>query len=59
MGFATAWLTEWMAYDRRVLALLGVAETERMAGFVHIGHGARPEDRPRPALSDIVTRWNG
>ncbi|MFZ4532517.1 MAG: nitroreductase family protein [Alsobacter sp.] len=59
MGFATAWLTEWMAYDRRVLALLGVAESERMAGFVHIGHGAKPNDRPRPPLSDIVTRWNG
>jgi hypothetical protein len=30
-----------------------------MAGFVHIGHGAKPNDRPRPPLSDIVTRWNG
>jgi nitroreductase len=58
LGFATAWLTEWYAYDRAVLARLGLAETEKIAGFIHIGRPPGPrEDRPRPALAEIVSRF--
>lgn len=59
MGFAANWITEWYAYDRRVLERLGLAAEERIVGFVHIGTPAKPpEDRPRPPLSDIVTRFS-
>jgi nitroreductase len=58
LGYAASWITEWYAYDRRVLAKLGVAPNERIAGFVHIGRPAKPpEDRERPKLADIVTRF--
>src|SRR5437588_921904 len=58
LGFAANWVTEWYAYDRRVLNALGLAPNEKIAGFVHIGRPANPpEDRPRPPLSDIVTRF--
>jgi len=58
LGFAANWITEWYAYDRRVLDALGLAPHEKIAGFVHIGRPAKPpEDRPRPPLSDIVTRF--
>lgn len=58
MGYAASWLTEWIAYDRRVLDALGLAPDERIAGFVHIGRAEKePEDRARPALSEIVTRF--
>lgn len=58
LGYAATWLTEWYAYDARVRAALGLAENERFIGLVHIGTLARPqEDRPRPALADIVTRF--
>jgi nitroreductase len=58
LGFAAAWITEWYAYDRAVLAALGLASHEKIAGFVHIGRPAHPpEERPRPALADIVTRF--
>jgi hypothetical protein len=31
---------------------------ERLAGFIYIGTHSKPtEDRPRPSLSDIVTRF--
>jgi len=31
---------------------------EKLAGFIHIGTQTKPsEDRPRPALADIVTRF--
>jgi nitroreductase len=58
MGYAASWITEWYAYDRRVLDKLGVAANERIAGFVHIGRPAKPpEERERPKLTDIVTRF--
>ena len=58
MGYAANWLTEWYAYDRDVLNALGLAPNERIAGFVHIGRPTKPpEDRPRPPLNEIVTRY--
>jgi nitroreductase len=60
MGYAASWITEWYAYDRRVLDALGLGANERIAGFVHIGRPAKPpEDRDRPKLGDIVTRYSG
>ncbi|MCP8940354.1 nitroreductase [Alsobacter sp. SYSU M60028] len=58
LGFATSWLTGWMAYDRRFLDRLGLAGHERLAGLIHVGRGKPPEDRVRPVLADIVTRWS-
>lgn len=58
LGYAASWLTEWYAYDRRVLERLGLSPEERVVGFVHIGKSAKPpEDRDRPKLSTIVTRY--
>jgi nitroreductase len=58
LGYAASWLTEWYAYDRRVLDALGLAPNERIVGFVHIGRPVKPpEDRPRPPLAEIVTHY--
>lgn len=60
MGFAASWITEWYAYDRRVLDALGLSANERIAGFVHVGRPAKPpEERDRPRLEAIVTRYRG
>jgi nitroreductase len=60
MGFAASWITEWYAYDRRVLDALGLAANERVAAFVHIGRPAKPpEDRERPNLGNIVSYYRG
>ena len=57
MGFSTSWLTEWYAFDRRILETLGLEPDERIAGFVHIGRALEPPvERARPALADVVTR---
>ncbi|MDO9383460.1 MAG: nitroreductase [Hyphomicrobiaceae bacterium] len=57
-GFGTTWLTEWIAYSPAIRTALGLADTERVAGFVYIGtRSATPEDRERPHLADIVTHW--
>ncbi|WP_026606235.1 nitroreductase family protein [Methylocapsa acidiphila] len=56
LGFASVWLSEWHSYDRAVLARFGLAETEKIAGYIHIGRApVGREDRPRPDLAQIVT----
>jgi nitroreductase len=58
LGYAANWITEWYAYDPRVMKAMGLAPHERIAGFVHIGKANHPpEDRPRPPLPEIVTRF--
>jgi nitroreductase len=60
LGFGTSWITEWVAYNPRVKSSLGLADNERVAGFVYIGTPvAKPADRDRPNLDDIVSRWRG
>jgi len=58
LGYGANWITEWYAYDRGVLDALGLAPHERIAGFIHIGRPpGPPEDRPRPPLNEIATRF--
>ena len=60
MGFTAQWVTGWISYDPDAARLLGLAPEERFVGFVHIGTSTVPyQDRPRPNLADIVTRWEG
>lgn len=57
LGYGAVWLTGWAAFDRRILDGLGLKANERIAGYIHIGTATETQtDRPRPALSDIVTR---
>ena len=58
MGYGTNWVTEWVAYSPRMRESLGLAANERVAGFVYIGTASeKPEERERPRLEEIVTRW--
>jgi nitroreductase len=57
MGYGANWVTGWTAYERPCLDLLGIGAKERVAGLIHIGTPkATQEERPRPPLSEIVTR---
>jgi nitroreductase len=58
LGFGAQWITEWYSYSPGVRRALGLADNERVAGFVYIGTPKeKPEDRERPQLADIVTSW--
>jgi nitroreductase len=60
LGYGANWITGWYAYDRGVLDALGLAPHERIAGFIHIGTPSGPvQERPRPPLSEIATRFPG
>lgn len=58
-GFSSQWITEWYAYDAHVRIALGLADNERVAGFIYIGTAQeQPPERDRPELDDIVTFWH-
>jgi nitroreductase len=58
LGYVANWITEWCAYDDCIRADLGLAGNERIAGFIYIGTPSVPlEDRPRPDLSALITRY--
>jgi nitroreductase len=58
LGFGTCWITEWYAYSPGVRKALGLADNERIAGFVYIGTATEQQpDRERPVLAQIVSRW--
>lgn len=58
LGFAASWVTRWFSLNDEAAAMLGARPGERFVGFVHIGTPtATIEDRPRPDLNDVVTRW--
>ncbi len=60
LGYGTSWLTEWYSYSPMIIASLGLAQNERMAGFVYIGTATEQQpDRDRPALASIVSHWIG
>ncbi len=59
-GFGASWVTRWFAFDTAAQQMLGARGGERFVGFVHIGTAtATIEDRDRPALENVVTRWQG
>lgn len=57
-GWGANWLTGWPAHDRGFAEeTLGLAPSERIVGFVHIGtETAAPPERPRPDL-DAIVQW--
>lgn len=58
LGFGTSWLSEWIAYSPTVRQALGLAEHEKIAGFIYIGTPMeKPEERERPNVDALVSRW--
>lgn len=58
LGYAATWVTRWFGLDPAAQEMLGAKGGERFVGFVHIGTATvKPEDRERPALADVVSRW--
>jgi len=57
-GWGANWLSGWPSHDRHFMAdALGLADHERIAGFVHIGTETRtPPERPRPDVP-AITEW--
>ena len=60
LGYGAQWLTQWISYDADVAALLGLQETEKMAGFIYIGTASEPpKERARPEINTLTSYWSG
>lgn len=58
LGYAGCWLTEWPSYDTRARAALGLAEHERIAGFIYLGTAREPAtERVRADASARISRF--
>jgi nitroreductase len=58
IGFGAQWLTGWAAYDHEIRTLLGIADDEVVAGFIHIGTAqADAPERERPDPATLLTEW--
>jgi nitroreductase len=59
LGYAGCWLTEWPAFDARARAALGLAEEERVAGFVYLGTAAQGvAERVRADVTSRISRFS-
>ncbi len=58
MGYGANWITDWYAYDPDALAILGLHEAERVAGYILMGTASAPPlERIRPEAPSLVSRW--
>lgn len=56
-GFGANWLSGWISHDETFRrSALKLAETETVAGFIHIGAPrVAPAERPRPKIDALAT----
>ena len=57
LGYAGQWLTEWYAYNHRMLEFLGGnIDRDRISGFIYLGHKTEePNERRRPDPEKIIS----
>ena len=56
LGYAAQWLTEWYAYNKKLIkALGGNPNKDKIAGFIYIGKKiTQPKERTRPNIHEVV-----
>ena len=57
LGYAAQWLTEWYAYNEKMLNYLGGRSgIDRISGFIYIGHKSEePLERRRPDPNKVIS----
>ena len=57
LGYAAQWLTEWYAYNRKMLEYLGGRpEIDKISGFIYLGHKIEePMERRRPDPQKVIS----
>tara|TARA_B100000575_G_C22916233_1_gene531780 strand:- start:270 stop:785 length:516 start_codon:yes stop_codon:yes gene_type:complete len=56
MGYAAQWLTEWYAYNDKMIEYLGGRkDIDKISGFIYIGYKTEePNERRRPDPSSVI-----
>tara|TARA_B100000614_G_C14462075_1_gene458849 strand:+ start:178 stop:741 length:564 start_codon:yes stop_codon:yes gene_type:complete len=57
LGYAGQWLTEWYAYNKKMLEFLGGdINRDQISGFIYLGHKVEePNERRRPYPENIIS----
>ena len=57
LGYAAQWLTEWYAYNEKILEYLGGRPNiDKISGFIYIGHKIEePNERRRPNPEKVIS----
>ena len=57
LGYAAQWLTEWYAYNTKMLEFLGAKkDLDKISGFIYIGHKTEePNERRRPEVDKVIS----
>jgi len=57
LGYAAQWLTEWYAYNNKMLEYLGGRPNiDQISGFIYLGHKLEePMERRRPEPSKVIS----
>jgi len=57
LGYAAQWLTEWYAYNDKMLEFLeGRKDKDKISGFIYIGHKSEePVERRRPDPAKVIS----
>ena len=57
MGYAAQWLTEWYAYNNKILEHLGGRiGIDKISGFIYLGHKIEePNERRRPVPDKVIS----
>ena len=57
LGYAAQWLTEWYAYNKKMIKTIGGdPDKEQIAGFIYIGEKVNaPIERIRPNFETVVS----
>ena len=60
LGFGSIWLTGANAFDENVCKSLGLADSEKIIGFIYLGTPkVKMPDRGAANLSSMVSNWTG
>jgi len=57
LGYAAQWLTEWYAYNKKMLEYLGGRPNiDKISGFIYLGHKVEePNERRRPDPEKVIS----
>ena len=57
LGYAAQWLTEWYAYNKKMLEYLGGRpKIDKISGFIYLGHKLEePMERRRPDPQKVIS----
>ncbi len=58
LGYAGIWRTGEVAFDRNLMGMMGLADSEEIAGFLYLGtRDGEVRPLPRMEVADYVSEW--